>query len=335
MIGSGVFRVSFPLAAILGVLAMALPAEGTTVDWPRRIGLPGGRAVLYEPKVEKHDGNEIEAVAAVSMLIGDATVPLVGSVRFAGKVLTEQNSDMATLEIERVIDTDFPPGTGGDRIEPGILARSEMPRWNIPITVEAYHALLSSAREGRAVVGTGTETGRTPDPLPPRSMPPEYSGLTIMTSVHPKAEFPPSGTFNIPSIRVSPEAQQAREPIANAFRNALARHLAEKGYRYEPGAATPEFQVNVDLSLRAPREGDQSPPGGIVGNGGRKPGERVLALEIRDPESGRRLWRGTAEGRGMTGIEADPGGRADFIVGRMLAGFPPEGPGEEPARNLE
>jgi hypothetical protein len=301
--------------ALLALLQTGGTAEGAMVDWPRRIGLPGGRAVLYEPKVEKHDGNEIEAVAAVSMLIGDATAPVLGSVRFAGRVLAEQDSGMATLEIKQVMGTDFPPVPGAGGINPGALARSEMPRWNIPITVENYHALLSSARAGRALVGNGTETAKPLERDLPQSPFPDYSGLTIMTSVHPKAEFPRSGTFDIRSIRIPPDMQDGKS-AGDSVRKALIGQLAGKGYRHDPNSGSPEFLVNANLSFGEPEEESKGaaslPPAGI------------LSLEIRDPHSGRRLWRGTAEGRVFSGSGEERTRRFDFIVGRMLAGFPPK-----------
>jgi len=327
----------WPHAILFGTALLALlysggRAGGATVDWPRRIGLPGGKAVLYEPKVEKHDGNEIEAVAAVSMLIGDATVPVLGSVRFAGRVLTEQDSGMATLEIQRILGADFPPAAGSHGIDPGILARSEMPRWNIPITVASYHSLLSSARPGRAIVGNGTETAQPPERQTPQSLLPDYSGLTIMTSVHPSAAFPPSETFDIRSVRVPPDVKDG-ESAVRILRKALSDLLAAKGYRYEPDRADPGFIMNAGLSFEEPEGGREETRAPADGESDTIKG--ILTLEIRDPDSGRRLWRGTAEGRLLPRTEEERTQRLDFIIGRMLAGFPPEPSGETLGRTDE
>jgi hypothetical protein len=329
-------RTKRSLTVLLGTMFLSLSMGGRfagagMVDWPRRIGLPGGRAVLYEPKVKKHEGNEIEAVAAVSFLIRDATTPVLGTVRFTGRILTEQDSEMATLEIDRVIEAEFPAGPDGDGIDPAILARSEMPRWNLPMTVEGYHSLLSGARAGRAIVGSGTESPQPPTKPDLRPSPPEYTSLAIMTSVHPKANFPPSGTFHIRSIEVPPELKD-RETVTKRLRQALTRHLTEEGYRYEPSSEDPAFLVDASLSFRQDREGTGAPPGNPPENNREELGGGYLTVEIRDPATDRRMWRGVVEARGMldtTDEEKDH--RVDFVVGRMLAGFPPEQPEISPA----
>jgi len=315
--------------SLAGICFVIAPAPAGTVDWPRQIGLPGGKAVLYEPKVEEYEGAEIAAAAPMSVRLGDATEAVFGSVRFTGKVAADTTTGMATLKILKVLEATFPKErrTGAD---PGLLVRSEMPRWNIPMSLEGYHALLSSAREGRAIIGDGTQAAREEVSPATGSPPAGYRNLALMASFSPNAVFPKSGDYAIRSIRV-PSAVPDADGVRARLRKALAANMREKGFVLAPESAASVLFVDaaIDIRERGPGPAGEgiAPPGEPpIGRGpAGEPPQGTLSLEIRDPGTGRRIWRGAVDaGLLLDASEIEKDQRVTYVIHRLLQGFPPE-----------
>jgi hypothetical protein len=93
----------------------------------------------------------------------------------------------------------------------------------------------------------------------------------------------------------------------------IAKQLAARGYEF-PDAAEAELQIIYHV-------GSHSKIG--VGAGAMSSGETAtLAIEFRDPQSGRSVWYGTVEQTWKEGLDVDE--RVTTAVSVLLKRFPPE-----------
>jgi hypothetical protein len=116
-------RKAQPLAApriflTLTVLAMVLIlggrstlAQETKDKWPKRFEHPKGTVVMYQPQLESWQGDVLTAYAAVSAQKKEWKNPVFGALWLTGRVLTDRDTRMATIEDVKITDIKFPGAT--------------------------------------------------------------------------------------------------------------------------------------------------------------------------------------------------------------------------------
>lgn len=142
------------------------------------------------------------------------------------------------------------------------------------------------------------------------------------------------------------EEQPSGDPLIDnpltrqRIESAVARSLAAKGYeKSDPAAADFEvgYAVTVEGTLGSSgasttfgfgRYGGGSGVGISISSPGipiREQGEGMLIIDVRDPASGKLVWRGSSTRRiGRSGSPEESEQTIDRIVAEILANFPPE-----------
>jgi hypothetical protein len=132
--------------AVLIVLALALilsrPALAAQDPWPKRFEHPKGTVTMYQPQPEDFKDNVLTARAAVSVKTKDMKAPVFGAVWLSGRVLTDRDSRMATIDQVKVTDAKF-PGAKPEQLEKlTAFLNTEMAAWSIPISMDRMLAAL-------------------------------------------------------------------------------------------------------------------------------------------------------------------------------------------------
>jgi hypothetical protein len=83
-------------------------ADGDGLGWPRKITNGDTTVLLYDPQVDKWQGNQIEAFAAVAVQTGGSQRQVYGQVYFTAQATVDRSSRTVTLEGFRVTRGNFP-----------------------------------------------------------------------------------------------------------------------------------------------------------------------------------------------------------------------------------
>jgi hypothetical protein len=139
---------------ILPVLALVLilgrPALAAQDPWPKRFEHPKGTVVMYQPQLEDFKDDQLMARAAVSVQKKEWKAPVFGAVWLSGRVLTDRDTRMATIDQVRVTDAKF-PGAQPEQLK--ILKtflNTEMQDWSFPIGLDRLLATLEVVEKAQA-----------------------------------------------------------------------------------------------------------------------------------------------------------------------------------------
>jgi len=132
------------LAACLCMAAAPAYAQYGEDDlgWPRELDADFGEVVMYQPQLESYSGNTLEARAAVSVTRTGETAPTFGAIWFEGRLVTDVDADLASLESVVVTAAKFPEAKD-DHVR--LLSRyleEEIPKWEMVLSKEQLIASL-------------------------------------------------------------------------------------------------------------------------------------------------------------------------------------------------
>ncbi len=142
---------NFPLGNLLGmviltILSVALiltrPAMAAQDPWPKRFDDPKGTVVMYQPQVEDFKDDKLTARAAVSVKTKEMKAPVFGAVWLAGRVLTDRDTRMATVDQVKVTEVKFPEAKPEQLEKLTAFLNTEMAGWSIPIGLDRFLAAL-------------------------------------------------------------------------------------------------------------------------------------------------------------------------------------------------
>ena len=143
------------------LLLLAAPptfAQDTeNTDWPREIDTQRGLVVMYEPQSDTLTDNILEARAAISVTLKGATEPVFGAVWFKARLETNRDERIATIADVEVVQTRFPNQSDENVAALKSLLESEIPQWDLPISIDALVAsldLVAERREAAAKINT-------------------------------------------------------------------------------------------------------------------------------------------------------------------------------------
>ncbi len=149
---------SISLAVAIITLLAGLPQAGMSDEqvtsdiavveqsnWPREIVTNKGVIVVYQPQPEKFEGNTLAVRAAVSVEIeGENTGPVFGVVWFEARLETDRSTRTAVITDVTVNELRF-PNQDEKRVERlGNLLETEIPKWNLPISMDELIASLET-----------------------------------------------------------------------------------------------------------------------------------------------------------------------------------------------
>ena len=138
------------IAFILGIaIFAAVPAMAQDSQWPQRIDAPRGTVIVYQPQPDKLDGNVLEGRAAVSGTLTGETEQRFGAIFFKARLETDREERIATIANIEILQTRFPNQTDEQVEALTTLLESEIPKWDLPISLDALVATLDLAAERR------------------------------------------------------------------------------------------------------------------------------------------------------------------------------------------
>jgi len=99
-------RAAFSQAASKAVAQPAANAQ--EAPWPRTIARDGYDILVYQPQIDKWQGDKLEARSAVSIAKQASPVPTLGVIRFSARTSIDRENDMVALEDIAVDRVNFP-----------------------------------------------------------------------------------------------------------------------------------------------------------------------------------------------------------------------------------
>src|SRR5579885_1561738 len=86
----------------------AVDLLSATDTWPRKLTTDDYTVTVYQPQVEKWDGNRLQARAAVAVQTNDSSRPTYGVVWLTARTQVDKEHRLVTLEALEVTRADFP-----------------------------------------------------------------------------------------------------------------------------------------------------------------------------------------------------------------------------------
>ena len=121
-------------------------AQEEAVDyWPREIETTKGVLVVYQPQPDKLEGNILSGLTAVAFEMKDSKEPIFGAVWFEARLDTDRAERMATITDLTITQVRFPDQNEEKAKQLKTLLEEEMPKWNIPISMDRLMTTLEMA----------------------------------------------------------------------------------------------------------------------------------------------------------------------------------------------
>jgi len=136
-----------------GILsAFTIPCLGSGRLWllAQEIEVPQGVVVVYQPQPEKLEGNKLSGLAAVAVEVKDKE-PVFGAIWFEARLDINRDERIATITAVTITNVRFPVQDEKNAEKLKALLEEEMPKWNIPISMDELMVTLELA-ETRAEV---------------------------------------------------------------------------------------------------------------------------------------------------------------------------------------
>jgi hypothetical protein len=123
-------------------------------EWPREIETDKGLVVMYQPQIDRLEGNNLHGRAAVSVTAKGGSEPVFGAVWMEIRIETDIDARVVDFLEIRVPKVRFPDATPEQ--EQGLidLLTREMPTWNIELSLDRLIAALDLA-ERQSVTAEG------------------------------------------------------------------------------------------------------------------------------------------------------------------------------------
>ncbi len=183
-----VFVPTFVLSLPPPVLAQAPPGGQDTAlqdaqvpidGWPKKTQADGDTLTIYQPQVERWQGNALAARAAVAVETPAAPVPTYGTVEFTARTEVDKSAGMVTLADFRVTKASFPVAGGKSSQYVAALRSFASNRQPMTIALERLEADLSVTQ---AISGVESQPI---DDTPPRIIVSEMPALLVLVDGKP------------------------------------------------------------------------------------------------------------------------------------------------------
>jgi hypothetical protein len=121
------------------------------LEWPREIETPEGKVVLYQPQIESFEGDNLSMRAALSVTVTGETAPVFGAVWTVARMLTDRETRTVELVDLDVTAIKFPDVEQADLDRISLLLETEIPKWDIVLSLDRLLAGLELVEQERAV----------------------------------------------------------------------------------------------------------------------------------------------------------------------------------------
>jgi hypothetical protein len=124
------------LAAAAVLLVLSGPAWAQKDFWPKKLEHPEGTIIMYQPQLDDFQGDYLKGLAAISGQTREMKRPVFGVVWLEGRLATDRDSRMGTIEQVKILDAKFPDA------QPAVIEKlrsfldAEVADWSIPISLD-------------------------------------------------------------------------------------------------------------------------------------------------------------------------------------------------------
>jgi len=138
---------------VFGVLALLLsgrPALAAQDPWPKRFEHPKGTVVMYQPQMEDFKNDVLTGRAAVSVKKKEWKEPVFGAVWLSGRVRTDRDTRMATIDDVKITDAKFPDAKPEQLEKLKTFLNTETQDWTFTISLDRLLATLEVVEKEKA-----------------------------------------------------------------------------------------------------------------------------------------------------------------------------------------
>jgi len=128
---------------------LARPTAAQETDWPRQIDTSRGTVVMYQPQPDALTDNVLEGRAAISVTLQGETEPVFGAIFLKARLETDREQRIATIADIEIVQTRFPNQSDEDVAALTRLLEDEIPKWDMPISLDALVTTLDLVAERR------------------------------------------------------------------------------------------------------------------------------------------------------------------------------------------
>ncbi|MDA9981827.1 carbohydrate-binding family V/XII [Gammaproteobacteria bacterium] len=120
--------------------------DSTDEGWPREIITAKGTIVIYQPQPEKLAGDRLSARAAIAIELKGGKEPVYGAVWMDSRLETDRSDRTATITEISVTQMRLPEKYREHTEDLGALLETEIPKWNLPISLDRLLTSLDLAQ---------------------------------------------------------------------------------------------------------------------------------------------------------------------------------------------
>jgi len=132
------------LLALAVVVVSTAVAQGGSV-WPRTIERPEATVVIYQPQVDRFDGDELESRAAVAVTPAGATEPVFGAVWMTARVETDRDARRVRVVFVTVDNVRLPDASDEARESLATFLEREIPKLEVDMDLDLLLADLGES----------------------------------------------------------------------------------------------------------------------------------------------------------------------------------------------
>jgi hypothetical protein len=133
---------------VAACLFMALSVSGASAQtmtepaWPRRIEVPEGTVVIYQPQLDSFRGDMLTGRAAISVQLQGAAEPVFGAMWFNARVSTDRDNRLVTFEELNITKIHFADAGAAREDEVKQIILAGVKDWDTTISLDRVLAAL-------------------------------------------------------------------------------------------------------------------------------------------------------------------------------------------------
>jgi len=133
------------IAGLLLIAAAAATAED--VGWPRQLVGKRGKLLIYQPQIDRFEGNTLEGRCAMSFTAKGTSEPIFGAFWFKALLDTDFDTRTARLASIEVPQVKFADATEQKQKDLRAFLEKEIPKLDIPISIDRLSAAMAEVTQ--------------------------------------------------------------------------------------------------------------------------------------------------------------------------------------------
>jgi hypothetical protein len=148
------YRISKKLYGVcsLVLVFVCASAQDAGINFPKEIVVPTGHIItIYQPQPEDFSGNKLTGRSALSVRKSIKSEPVFGAIFYEAILETDKNTRMAECRSIKITKVKFPDIDNKGKLDTlARLIETEVPKWNLKISLDALVATIKKENGGVA-----------------------------------------------------------------------------------------------------------------------------------------------------------------------------------------